>query len=262
MRRKKIPSEEDRSVTARLLGIEPSTDVQATQQKAWLTGYLLPLGSVLIAALTFLTQNFQLPKWAFILAMSYLVLVAGVSLYDPVCRILSFLLRKGRLRRLAGTSFPVVLDKLKGLRQLVGEQRGDTLVYVIEQAGQWDEIRCQSQVLVEPEHVETIRNWLSSIERRAVRYRRGDFSNLCQELSDLIHRYNRFCCQRLRMLQELTGGDRLPDHKLRHLKQQWNLHREAHVAFVRGWQDLSRVLNEKADARLCIDYYEPLGTLE
>jgi hypothetical protein len=247
---------------AQVLGDDPFSNPQNSPGKPWLTGYLLPLGSVLIAALTFLTQNIELPKWAVILATLYLVVVAGVSLYDPIHRLFSFLLRKRRLRGVAKSYLPLISDRMRELRQLVGAQRVDTLVYVLEQAAQWEEIRSQSQALLEPEHVETMRSWLSSIEWGTEQDRRGGFFSLCRQLSDLIHRYNRFCCQRLRILQELVAAGRLPEQRLRHLKQQWNLHREAHVAFIREWQNLSQAINGRASVRLCPDYYESLGTLE
>jgi hypothetical protein len=240
-----------------------STDTSTKQPvlKPWTSEYLIPSGSVLIAALALLAQYAQLPKWVIIIAVSYLVIATGVLLYIPVVRLFSSVVGKWRLRRLAKIYFPQLLESVKKLHQLVAAQNANTLLYVLEQTVQWDELRDKS-LLPDPEHVATIRNWLSSIELCVERYKRDDFSCLCWELSSLIDQYNRFCCQRLKRLGELIAAGQLPEHRLRYLKQQWNVAREEHAAFIREWGTLAKRINERRGGQLCIESYESLGTLE
>lgn len=254
-------SDEIESVMGKMLGHDSSLNTKNSLPKSFLTGYLLPLGSVLIAAVAFLTQSVQLPKWAIILAVLYLTLVAGFSLYHPALRLSSSAVRRRRLRQLAKTIFPSLAENAKQLGQLVARGQSHTLLYVLHEAGQWEEIRSHAPLL-DPEHVETIRSWLNSIERRVARCRRNEILQLCSEFSELVHQYNRFCHQRLAILQTAIAAGRLPEQRLRQLKQQWNLGREGHVAFVRGWENLSRAINETVGNRRCIEYYEPVGTLE
>ncbi|HEV8717728.1 MAG TPA: hypothetical protein VGX03_33515 [Candidatus Binatia bacterium] len=58
------------------------------------------------------------------------------------------------------------------------------------------------------------------------------------------------------------GSGGLPEQRLRQLKQQWNVHRDEHAAFVREWGIFAKRINEKSGSKICLDYYEQVGTLE
>lgn len=229
--------------------------------KPWVSQILIPIGSVLIAALALIGQYPQLPRWVVLVAVSYLAVVVAVSLYVPVTALVSIVLSKRRSWLLAETYSPRLLEGVGGLRHLLTREQTNTLLYVLGEASQWDELRGRSPIF-DPEHVETMRDWLHSIETRARRYKRDDFPNFCRELASLISQYNRFCCQRHRQLQEMVAGGVLPEQRSRQLRQKWNVHREGHMAFMRQWENLSRAINERAGTRICLDYYEPIGTLE
>ena len=230
-------------------------------QESWLTRYLLPLGSVLIAALALLTQSAQLPKWAIVVAVLYLVVVAGVSLYGPGARLLFFIEDKGRSRRLRKTYFPKLSEGVGGLRRLLAQDHSNTVLYLLQDAGQWDEFRGRYSPF-QAEHVETLRAWFASIEGRIKRYRWSSFSDLCAEVSHLVFWYNRVCCQGQRALEEVVAAGQLPEQRLRSLMHRWNVQRDEHAAFVREWTSFCRSVNESAKRELCVNYYEPLGTLE
>ena len=155
-------------------------------QKPWLTDYLIPVGSLLIAALAFLMQYAQLPRWITVVAVGYLIIVAAVSayIYIPVGRLVSLVAEKRSSRRVSKTYFPRVLESMGVLHQLLARGQADTLLYVLAEATQWDELRGRSS-LIDPEHVEIMRSWLSSIEGRVERHKRDDFSGLCWEISEL-----------------------------------------------------------------------------
>src|SRR3989304_7335903 len=138
--------------------LNSNTNSQQPWHKPWITRFLLPLGSVLIAVLAFLTQNVQVPKWAIALAGFYLITVAAVALYDPVVRLFSFLSRKKRERQLARTPFPRLAENVRQLAALIAQGNANTLLYVLQEAAGWVEVRGQ-QPLVDMEHVETMRTW-------------------------------------------------------------------------------------------------------
>ena len=58
-----------------LFGSPVNTDPEHRAPRPWLTRYLIPLGSVLIAAVAFLTQNITLPLWAVRTVVLYLAVV-------------------------------------------------------------------------------------------------------------------------------------------------------------------------------------------
>jgi len=228
--------------------------------RSWVSEYLIPIGTILIAALALLAQ-YGLPTWIIVIAVSYLIIVAVVSLYTPVVCLRSFLVHKWRLRRLAKTCFPQLLESAKKFRQLIARQNTNTLLYVLQQAAQWDEQKGKS-LLPDPEYIETIENWLSSIEKRINRHKPGDFPGLCTEMSSLILWYNRSCSRRLKKLAELMAAGGLSEAQSRQIKQHWNVQQNEHTAFVREWERLAKRVNERIGSKICFDYYEQVGTLE
>lgn len=227
--------------------------------RSWVKDYLIPFGSVLVATLGLLGG--QLPRWAMVIAASYFVVVVGLVLHPFGVRVFSRGGRAWRFHRTAKAYFPRLSESVKGLQKLVAEGHADTLLYVLRETSALDEVRGRSLVF-DSEHVETLRSWVSSVAGRVEQRKQDDFSNLCRELSQLVHRYNRFCCQGSRKLQEVVAAGTLPEQRLRRLKQQWNTHRQSHIAFVRDWGGLSSAINASACTQLCLDYYEPLETLE
>lgn len=227
---------------------------------SWVSEYLIPIGTLLFAALALFAQD-VLPTWISIVAVSCLIIVTVVSLRPLVVRVLSSLVNKWRLRHLARTCFPQLLEDVKRFRRLIARQSTNTLLYVLRQAAQCDEQKAKS-LLPDPEYVETIDNWLLSIEQRISRHKPGDFLVLCKEMSALILWYNRFCYGQLNKLEELIAARGLSEAQLHQIKQQWNVQRDGHSVFVREWETFARRINEEIGSEICFDYYEQVGTLE
>jgi hypothetical protein len=231
--------------------------------RPWLTRFLLPLGAVLIAALTFLTQNVTLPKWAVGTAALYLVVVTVVTLYDPAVHTYRWLVAKNKLARLAGSTRPRIEETFVQLQRLLSSDNASTVLYVLKETAQWDELRVLGPgPLYDAEHLESLRGWLLSLESRVIGYDRREFASVCHELGALVGQYNRFCLLRHRALQDALTAGKLSEQHARYLKQQWNVHREGHAQFIRKWTEISATVNDRLGMRLCIDYYEALGTIE
>ena len=231
-------------------------------QDGWLTKYLLPLGSVLIAALTFLTQNVQIPRLAIAAAVAYLTVVAAVSLYGPAIRFLSLVSERLRMTRLARKSLPELEETVRQLQRMTGRDYGDSLVYLIRDIGQWAELKDLLLSVHDQEHLETLTIWLSSVDSRIADAGTSEFHGLCREVSNLVTQYHRFCIQRHRILQDAISSGKLAEPRLRNLKQQWNVRREGHMALIRNWINVADRINEIAGSKFCHEYYESLGTLE
>ena len=229
--------------------------------RSWVSENLIPLGTPLFAALTLLAQYVLPTTWISLITVSCPLILTVVSLYAPVVRWLSSLANKWRLQHLAKIYFPQLLESARRFRQFISRQNINTLLYVLQQVAQWGEQKGKS-LLPDPEYRETVENWLFSIEKRIALYKPDDFPGLCKEMSDLILSYNRFCSQRLRKLEELIRSGDLPEQRLRQIKQQWNVQRGDHTAFVREWGIFAKRINEKTGSKICFDYYEPVGTLE
>jgi len=224
-----------------------------------LTAFLIPLGSVLFAALVFTQDISKLSLWAVGVVVAYLVTVTAVTLYVPAIRGYRWISATSRHARMAGVARPLLRDTVMQLEHLLSKDSGSTVLYVFGEAAQWEEMKHHPQLL-DVEHLSVLRSWLSSLKARV--NQRYDFDSLCHELGQLIYEYNRFCSLRHQILQDaLTAGKLSEQHALT-LKRGWNVKREGHARFLDLWMSLARSINGRLRYHLCNDYYEPLGTLE
>jgi uncharacterized protein (DUF983 family) len=74
---------------------------QDLPSRIFLKDILIPFGSILIAAISFLTANFKLPAWAIIGVVSYLIAVTVALSFNPLHGLCSFLWKMKRERYLA-----------------------------------------------------------------------------------------------------------------------------------------------------------------
>ena len=225
-----------------------------------LKDFLIPFGSVLIAAIVFLTANYQLPKWAISVVVLYLIIVMVVVMINPIIRIISFFRERQRKKQTAKSFYPQLVDSGKEFVHLI-DGSTNNIIYLLQEIQGWAEIS-NNPILIDMEHIETIRNWLQSVQKHLDLYRFKDFLHLVSELSSLINQYHRSCVQVQQRLETLVAAGKLPEQRLRYLKREWNLRRENHNLFINKWGNLTKSINESAGDRVCIDYYEPLKTLE
>jgi len=193
----------------------------------------------------------------------YLVVVIVVTLYDPAIRTYRWFIEKNGLTRLARSTRPRIEETIVQLKRLLSGDNASTVLYVIKETIHWDELRLLGLgPLHDAEHLESLRGWLLSFAARVVVYSSREFASVCHELGALINQYNRFCLQRHRALQDALTAGKLSEPHARYLKQQWNVNREGHAQFIRKWTELSLTINDRLGIKLCIDYYEALGTIE
>ena len=233
---------------------------QDSPSKLLLRDILIPLGSILIAAISLLTVNFKLPAWAIIGVVSYLIVVIVALLFNPFHGLCSFLWKMKRERYLAKKFHSEVYDISREFNGLI-EDRSDTISNLLKDINSWEELRGQ---LIQPdsEHISTIKSWHASIEKDlnllGLRY----FPSLVWDLGVVISQYNRFCIQMQKRLEEILRERELHEMHLRYLKHEWTLRRERHIRVISKWESLTKNINDKFRGRLCIDYYEPLKPID
>ena len=244
-----------------VFGVRDKGESDGGSATRWTKDYLLPLGAVLIAALTFLTQKVDLPWIAIAAAVTYLAIVAGIPLYWPIVRLCSRISARRRLSRLVRSIGPRLTDAIARLNVLLAHGHSGTALYVFGEIAQDQALRSQGFSL-DQEHLETIRQWLSSLEIRSRMLRADTVLDLCRETGLFVQRYNRFCIQNLRVLEEALGKEQLEAPRLKYLRQQWNTNRGSHLQAIDQWVTLAREANRVTGRQMCLDYYESIGTLE
>jgi len=235
-------------------------NIQDSPSKLLLKDILIPIGSILIAAISFLTANFELPTWAIIGVIGYLVVVIMALLFNPFHGLCSSLWKMKRERYLTKKFHSEVYEISREFGGLI-EDRSDTISNLLKEINSWEELRGQ---LTQPdsEHISTIKSWHASIEKHLNLLCLKYFPSLVWDLGVLISQYNRFCIQTQKRLEEILRERELHEMHLQYLKHEWTLRRERHVRVMSKWESLTKNINDKLRGRFCIDYYEPLKPID
>src|SRR5438128_549962 len=116
-RRKRSDFDSD-SLFVGMFGLEREKDSEPLMPKSWITEYVLPFGSLLIAALALLTQHANVPTLAWAVVILYLLVAAGASLYAPVVRAIRWCVAQRSEARLATWSRSRLLETHQQLTRL------------------------------------------------------------------------------------------------------------------------------------------------
>ncbi len=223
--------------------------------------FLIPIGSLLIAAIGLFAGKDKLPDWALYIVIFYLIAVILAILWKPTTRLYLMLRLKQINRYLAKTFYPLLHDSAKEFAQLIIHGRSDTIIYLLQDINKWDEFKTQP-IQLDAEHIATIRSWYAYIERHFDFYKLKDLFYLASELSNLIFQYHRLCTHAHKQLDSLVATGKLEGQRLQYLKQEWNLRRERHNIFINKWENIAKNINTATGEMSCHDYYELLKTLE
>lgn len=225
----------------------------------FLTTIAISFGALLVAAISFLTANVQLPRWSIVVVTSYLIIVTLAVLARPATHLISLLLNKAEERRTAKIFLPHLEELAHELADVLRDDRIDTLSYLLRNINSWSELQGK---IPDTSRIMVIREWLDGIIDYLEFSKPKHFRSLGWDLSKLINQYNRFWVETQRQLESLAAAGSLSPQHLRELKQEWNLKREGHMMFLNKWGNLARKINEDAGDRVCIEYYETIKTLE
>jgi hypothetical protein len=225
------------------------------------TRLLIPLGSLLIAAIAVLTSNYQLPIGAVIAVILYLVIVMFVTLWRPASRLFSMFREKWLHRSISKIYYPYLQNSAVEFGRLTEDNRSHTMITFLQDISSWPELQ-NNPIPFDREHIQTIREWLSSIQENISSSRLTRFKREAHDLSIIIFHYHNMCVRIQVRLESLITQGKITEEQnhLRQLKREWDLRREGHMQFVRDWENLTKNINGKL-GRVCVDYYEPLKTL-
>ncbi len=222
----------------------------------FLTKFLLPLGTVLVAAVTFLTLKGTLSdKWAIGLIIAYFVTIVLTVINKPLIRVSKAYRDSVRRKKIAKHYYPWLMSTAKQFARLI-DDRSDNLLYYLQ-----DLVR-NNYTQIDMEHIATIQLWFHAVEARLNTHENIDFKFTASELSRVISQYHRFCINVQRQVEQIIiQGKITEEHALRNVKQEWNLRRENHNQFINDLKDLVNNINESVGEKICVEYYESLKPL-
>lgn len=222
------------------------------------TKVFIPLGSTLVATVAILVEHDKLPHWVYAIGGGYLVVVTVVLLSKPVRSVTRRLLEDQRRCANAKRDMPHLLRARSELFDMLEDNRSDTLRALLKEIGAWSDV--VPRPAFESEHLESLRCWIMSVGKRLEDSR--NFRQCASDLSVIVAHLNRQFVQKQQELESLIVGGKIPNHRLLYLKREWNLRRERHAAFVRGWRETARGINSWAGPDVCGEYYQELASLE
>ena len=222
-----------------------------------LTKFLIPFGSLLIAALALGPNYEKLPSGIILVTVLYLAVVAIVSLTYPAKQVFTWLMEKRIKRQMARRFYAVLEESVKTFKDLTADNRVHGFIYLLQQINSWDEFKGKGFSLT---GIAFMRFWLESIENRLSYHRVDDFNNLAWDFSLLFAQYQAFCEQAHQHLESVVTWS-ANEPRLKDFRTRWNIAREKHVHLINNWEQIAKKVNELAGEHVCIDYYEPLKML-
>jgi hypothetical protein len=234
------------------------TEAESTSEKSpFLTTGLIPLGSVLVAGLGLLVQN--VPWWVTGIVISYVTAVLVVLVIPAAIRLYR-LVRKWVVGRAVTREYlPTIRRFMTTLMPQLEDSRTETVVYVWRNATSLDEGR--RLVQLDYDHIRTLQDWLSSIDRRLSGTSKSEFEQVCGELGHAIFQYNRLCEQAHREIEAVFAAGTTNQQQLRYVKQEWNNARDKHNHTIKTWEDIAKNINHDVGENVCVDHYGLLKTI-
>jgi hypothetical protein len=229
--------------------------------------YLISFGLLLFAVFSYMTSKYNIPKWIIVIIIIYFLLVIVMILsvlVDPFTKLLSKIREKSKKKHIAKIFYPQLHNEAKDFGSFVDSEKIDTIPYLL-QNNIFNIIRSQSIFELfqfDRGHIATIQIWLDSTQKYLKLRRLKDFSKIAHDLSWLIHNYHYFCINMQYQLEKVLKNEKIQEEEKRKLKQEWNTLRERHSQFINNFQNLMKNINESLGEKICVDYFEPLKTLE
>lgn len=223
----------------------------------FLTKFLLPLGAVLITAVTFLSVKGLLSdKWTIALIIIYFASLLLTLIRKPLAGFWNIMVGKYNNRRIAKTFFPLLKKSAREFTRML-DGRGENFLRLQDELS-----RSNIVAGIDMEHISTMRLWFQSNEERLQTATLKDFESVAWTLSHIISQYHRFCIDLQKRIEEVLMQGKVQDANARRIKQEWNLRREVYNQFINEFRNVMKSINETAGCNIGVDYYELLKTLE
>ncbi len=239
---------------------------------------LIPIGSLLVAVMSFLTNIKEIPGWVSVVLGIFLA-IASLSLLLPLLPVAKRLFVNWRsrvqIRRSAERFRPDVDRMIRRLQDQLSHSYTDTLLY-----GLWNYMNARDDkgcaiLGNEFNQARGLSEWLSLVSEGGSRWnevpikttlkgRVQDFVFVAEALDLAVIHYVSVCQSienRLRGVL-LDTERRVGEELAKQLKQAWNVGRESLGRFVHDWGKMGQEINDCIGFRVCVGNYSQLRPIE
>lgn len=222
--------------------------------------YIVPLGTLLIAILTFFTQS-ALPVWGGWAIGAYVVIVAVFLVVPVIARNLRRLNAWVKRSRLENDYLLEIDEALRKFQPMVDSRRSDNLWGVWQNATR---IATQKHIRPNHSHYQAISTWYEHLNKTIISARHPDFKATVAESAAWVQQYVSLCRDGYTQFENLLRDkdNQVDESTLREIKQSWNHVRDDHNRVVSGWLSLCEEINSSFGQNFCSTYYETLRPLE
>lgn len=222
------------------------------------SSFLIPFGSVLIAAVALLASTTPIPQWAVAVVVTYLAVAMVISLAYPARKLRIAFQRKRIIQKAARKFYAALVETTGQMSEQVNFHRVNTVANLSQEVSS---LVGEQAHQVPVEALRLARSWMETIHRRVDPKSHADFVALARELSAFVSEYHYLCRRVHESIISLISKGLIPEQRLPQVRQQWNLARERQMSLVTSWEQLTKKINGALGERLCNDYYEPLKML-
>lgn len=224
-----------------------------------LKDYIVPLGALLIPAVTYLAQNTS-PWWGSLAIAAYVVIVIIFLVVPAIIRVGKKWNTYSKRKRLEESYLPKILASLRRFKPMMESNRSDTIWYVWNDASMTSEM----QQFIRPNHSHfyTLAAWLTHLSPTVDSAKSSNFELIASETSAWAQQYVSFCRDAYSQFEDLLRSKQLEDNKVREVKKSWNHARDEHNQAIHNWKILCSEINSSFGQSICSEYFETLKTLE
>ncbi|MBI5889254.1 MAG: hypothetical protein HZB47_01075 [Nitrosomonadales bacterium] len=222
--------------------------------------YIVPLGTLLIAILTFFTQS-ALPVWGGWAIGVYVVIVAVFLVVPVIARNLRRLNAWVKRSRLEKGYLLEIVEAFRKFQPMVDTRRSDNLWGVWQNATR---IETQKHIRPNHSHFNAISTWHEHLNKTIASAKNADFQATVAESAAWVQQYISLCRDAYAQFENLLRDkdNQVNESTLREIKQSWNHVRDDHNRAVSGWLSLCEEINSSFGQNVCSTFYETLRPLE
>lgn len=239
------------------IGSQRESEVKSGFPGPVVSKFLIPFGSVLIAAAWLLSERGQLSDWAVAGLIFYLVVIGGFSLFHGLGLLWAAVYRATLEPRLAHRFHSQLVESVKEFSELIEPSRHGTIAYLFDQANRHVQ-STEYQIPLECLHF--ARSWAGSILKRLDTLGGKDFLALASDFSTFLNVYHYFCQRGQERLEAALKKGVIQEPYAAEIKQRWVIARERQMRLAHEWERVARKINQVVGDSLCVDNYEALKT--
>ena len=224
-----------------------------------LKDYIVPLGALLIPAMTYLTEHAS--SWLGALAIAVYMAIVVIFLVVPaIMRVGRKWLAYSKRRQLEGNFRPKISASISRFKPMMESNRSDTIWYVWNRSSMTSEMR--TFIRPSQSNYYALVAWLNCLSQTVDSGKSANFKFVASETSTWIQQYISFCRDAYSQFEDLLRNSKLDDANAREIRKDWNHARDEHNQAIISWKALCAEINASFGQSICSEHFETLKPLE